>query len=500
MKHHVHLIASQDRNRNIGYWNELLYRIPEDIAYFRAVTTSAPPGKKNVVVMGSATWLSIPKKFRPLPNRINFVITRNPHRLERPEDVHFCPTWGCCLSEIRHMKHIHDIFVIGGAYMFKTVLETEYTCVETVFMTNIDFSLKEYSDSIEEDKLRKFPDVNLVLVHESEPRKAAISVLGEPKDVSYRFCIYRTMQISPTVRGVWGEMGIRSACAEMTQERQYLDLLRKTLGSDLRRGRNGNTYSIFGARMEFDVRSSVPLLTTKRVAWKTVIKELLWFVRGDTSNQSLQREGVHIWDANSTRDFLDSRGLFERPEGDLGPVYGFQWRHFGAEYRNCDSNYGEEGVDQLAEILKLLKNEPHSRRMIMSAWNPSDLDKMALPPCHLLCQFYVEKDNLLSLQLYQRSGDAFLGVPFNIFSYTVLLYMVSHVMGYQPHKVIHIIGDFHIYEDHVEAVHQQLARTPLRLPQLEIINKVDHIENFTVDDFKLENYAPHPSIKAKMAA
>lgn len=187
------------------------------------------------------------------------------------------------------------------------------------------------------------------------------------------------------------------------------------------------TYSLFGAQMRYSLRDNVfPLLTTKRVFWRAVVEELLWFIRGSTNALELRDKNVHIWDANSTRDFLDSAGLHDREEGDLGPVYGFQWRHFGAEYKGMRADYTNKGIDQLAHIIHTIKTNPGDRRMVMCAWNPVDIPKMALPPCHCLVQFYAANGEL-SCQLYQRSADMGLGVPFNIASYALLTCMIAHI-------------------------------------------------------------------------
>lgn len=219
--------------------------------------------------------------------------------------------------------------------------------------------------------------------------------------------------------------------ANRHEEYQYLDHIRLILEKGIKRDdRTGvGTYSIFGAQMRYSLRDNVfPLLTTKRVFWRGVVEELLWFIRGSTNAFELSEKNVHIWDANSTRDFLDSVGLGHYEVGDLGPVYGFQWRHFGAEYRGMHANYNNKGIDQLAEVIRTIKNRPNDRRIIMCAWNPTDLPKMALPPCHCLAQFFVANGELSCL-LYQRSADMGLGVPFNIASYALLTYMIAHVTG-----------------------------------------------------------------------
>ncbi|KAL7984371.1 hypothetical protein Chor_002941 [Crotalus horridus] len=234
------------------------------------------------------------------------------------------------------------------------------------------------------------------------------------------------------------------------------------------------TLSIFGMQARYNLRDDFPLLTTKRVFWKGVLEELLWFIKGSTNAKELSAKGVKIWDANGSRQFLDKQGFFSREEGDLGPIYGFQWRHFGAEYKDMNTDYTGEGVDQLQQVIDTIRNNPDDRRIIMCAWNPKDLSAMALPPCHALCQFYILNGEL-SCQLYQRSGDMGLGVPFNIASYSLLTSMIAHVTGLK------------------------LQRQPRPFPKLKILRKVENINDFRADDFEIEDYQPHPAIKMEMA-
>ncbi|CAO2617390.1 Thymidylate synthase [Lemmus lemmus] len=241
-----------------------------------------------------------------------------------------------------------------------------------------------------------------------------------------------------------------------------------------------------------------PLLTTKRVFWKGVLEELLWFIKGSKNAKELSSKGVRIWEANGSRDFLDSLGFSARQEGDLGPVYGFQWRHFGADYKDMDSDYSGQGVDQLQKVIDTIKTNPDDRRIIMCAWNPKDLSLMALPPCHALCQFYVVNGEL-SCQLYQRSGDMGLGMPFNIASYALLTYMIAHITGLKPGDFVHTLGDAHIYLSHIEPLKIQLQREPRPFPKLKILRKVETIDDFKVEDFQIKGYNPHPAIKMEMA-
>eukprot|EP00029_Vermamoeba_vermiformis_P001130 TRINITY_DN1129_c0_g1_i1.p1 TRINITY_DN1129_c0_g1~~TRINITY_DN1129_c0_g1_i1.p1 ORF type:complete len:328 (-),score=71.75 TRINITY_DN1129_c0_g1_i1:117-1022(-) len=285
------------------------------------------------------------------------------------------------------------------------------------------------------------------------------------------------------------------------EEYQYLEMIEDIIKHGNRKDdRTGvGTISKFGAQMRFSLRDGVfPLLTTKRVFWKGVVEELLWFIRGDTNGANLSKKGVKIWDANGSRQFLDSRGLTHREENDLGPVYGFQWRHFGAKYVDMHTDYTGQGVDQLQDVIHKLKTNPNDRRIVMSAWNPADLDQMALPPCHMFCQFYVANGEL-SCQLYQRSCDMGLGVPFNIASYALLTLMLAQVCGLKGGEFVHTLGDAHVYTNHVEPLKEQIQRTPKAFPKIRINPDVTDIDSFKFEDFELIGYEPHPTIKMDMA-
>lgn len=296
--------------------------------------------------------------------------------------------------------------------------------------------------------------------------------------------------------------------------KQYLDLLQKIMDEGVDKGdRTGvGTRSVFGAQARFDLADGFPLLTTKKMFLKAIIHELIWFVRGDTNLKYLVDNGVRIWNEWPFQKYLEANDLaakypkytpeweeqmqiyvekvktdqqFAKEWGDLGPIYGKQWRDFG-------------GIDQLKDVIERIKTNPNDRRMIVSAWNPPEIPKMALPPCHCFFQFYVA-DGKLSLQMYQRSCDTFLGVPFNIASYSLLLMMVAQVTGLKPGTFVHVYGDLHIYQNHFEQVKEQLSREPKKLPTMKINPNVKNIEDFKFEDFTLENYDPHPAIKAPIA-
>jgi thymidylate synthase len=278
--------------------------------------------------------------------------------------------------------------------------------------------------------------------------------------------------------------------------KQYLDLLRRILddGRD-REDRTGTgTRSIFGHQMRFDLREGFPLLTTKKIHVKSIFHELLWFLRGETHVSSLQAAGVRIWDAWATPE---QTARFGRSEGDLGPIYGHQWRNFGAT-RRPDGSYESDGVDQLAALLEQIRRNPHSRRLLVTGWNPREADEVALPPCHTLFQLYVQEGEL-SCQLYQRSGDAFLGLPFNIASYALLTQMIAHVTDLRPGDFVHTLGDAHLYKNHLDQARLQLERPPRPLPRLILNPEARCLFAFQYEDFTLDGYDPHPHIKAEVS-
>ncbi|GFR78837.1 thymidylate synthase [Elysia marginata] len=246
-------------------------------------------------------------------------------------------------------------------------------------------------------------------------------------------------------------------------EQQYLDAIREIIEKgSLRSNRTGiDTKAIFGMQHRYNLRESFPLLTTKRVFWRGILEELLWFIRGSTSSPELEAKGVNIWKANGSREFLDAKGLNHREEGDLGPVYGFQWRHFGAEYQDMHTDYSEQGVDQLKSVIEKIRNKPNDRTIIVCAWNAK--------------------------------------VPFNIASYALLTVMIAHITGLKPGDFVHTMGDAHVYVNHIEPLREQLKRTPRPFPKLTIKRKVTDIEDFTADDFEIVGYKPHPKIQMDMA-
>lgn len=299
----------------------------------------------------------------------------------------------------------------------------------------------------------------------------------------------------------------------MHPERQYLNLIGNILKNGIREtGRNGNTKTIIGAMMKFPLNDNIiPIMTTKKMAWKTCFKELFWFINGETDNKKLKEQNVNIWNGNGSREFLDSRNLRHYEEDDLGPIYGYQWRNFDMPYRNAKHyekykmNYRLNLVkerhytDQLGNIIEMLKdeNERNSRRLVMSAWNPNQLNKMALPPCHILSQFNVV-NNKLYCNMYQRSADIGLGVPFNIASYSLLTIILAKHCDLEPGEFIHHIGNAHIYEEHEDMLNEQIKRKPKNFPKCTILNKYADINNYSLKDVLIEDYNHHSKINMEM--
>lgn len=272
---------------------------------------------------------------------------------------------------------------------------------------------------------------------------------------------------------------------------QYHDLLRNVLeNGTYRMDRTGTgAVSIFGTQHRYNLEEGFPIVTTKKLHMKSVIHELLWFISGSTNVKYLQDNGVTIWDEWAARD------------GELGPVYGKQWRSWepGIANHEVNNDFIIRPIDQLANVISDLKTNPFSRRHIVTAWNPADVPNMALPPCHMMFQFFVDDESRLSLQMYQRSADVFLGVPFNIASYSLLLMMVAQVTGYKPYEFVHTIGDAHLYSNHIEQAKLQLSREPLELPEMKLNPNIKNIDDFKYEDFELVGYQYYPAIKAEIA-
>jgi dihydrofolate reductase / thymidylate synthase len=475
------IIAAMDCVRGIGKGGRIPWDLPEDLKRFHAITTkgfthhTGDDPTLNAVIMGRKTYQSIiDRNGSSLGQRINIVMSRSKicsgNQFEATAHG---------LNEALEMASSHSdvlqVFVIGGGEVYREAIQHP-NCTR-IYLTRVEGSYN--CDTF-------FPEIP------GSFKKTAEAL--HPTSIP---CSYLTYERMPHELPHTSPVTIHDEY-KLHEEHQYLNLVREALAGAQRDDRTGTgTVSVFGRQMRFSMRDgTLPLFTTKRVFWRGVVEELLWMIRGGTNTKSLTDRGVHIWDANGKKEFLEKRGL-DYPEGELGPVYGFQWRHCGAEYAGA-VDYTGQGVDQLQEVIQTIRTNPTSRRIILSAWNVQDLPKMALPPCHMTAQFYVSGGEL-SCMMTQRSADLGLGVPFNVASYSLLTCMIAHVCGLRPGELIHNIGDAHVYLNHVEAMREQCSREPRPFPQLRIKRPVASIDGFTAGDFDVTSYDPHPKIDMTMS-
>ncbi|TXG52185.1 hypothetical protein EZV62_021354 [Acer yangbiense] len=535
------VVVAATRDMGIGKDGVLPWRLPSDLKFFKELTvTTSDPGKKNAIVMGRKTWESIPSKYRPLPGRLNVVLTRSgSFDISTDENVVIC---GSILSALEllaqapYLLLIEKVFFIGGGQILRdslnapgcdaihiTEIETSMEC--DTFIPAIDCSLFQpwYSSQPLSENGIRFSFVTYARVKNfAIGTTTANSELEGNGSSNYNKSEVKNFAFLPKL------------ILEKHDEYMYLRLVKEIISSGNQkddRTRTG-TLSKFGCQMKFNLRRSFPLLTTKRVFWRGVVEELLWFISGSTnakikSHWLFYRRKAYIYgmemhpETTLTGKCLATRflcildhyfvqenptdvsiflsiGLVNREDGDLGPVYGFQWRHFGASYTNMHADYSGQGFDQLLDVIDKIKNSPDDRRIILSAWNPSDLKLMALPPCHMFAQFHVANGEL-SCQMYQRSADMGLGVPFNIASYALLTCMIAHVCSLVPGDFIHVIGDAHVYKNHVRPLQEQLQKLPRPFPILRINPEKKDIDSFVASDFELTGYDPHQKIEMKMA-
>lgn len=512
------IVVACDDKGGIGKDGKLPWVCPEDMAYFKKLTGGVPPptpaatttpssaasSKRKAVIMGRRTWESIPQKFRPLPNRLNIVLsstlTSTSGDSPTPKDDVVFINGGLAdalkyLAEPTLTSTIEKVFVIGGTQVYKDAVSKPCVkALQNVYLTRVkgDYGCDTFFDVEKEcaiplvigsnnDGSKATEDVSINIEAESGAEGPKSSTTNLPRVTSLSFIRYVPVN---------------------KEEAQYLDLIRHIIDNGNVKGdRTGvGTISIFGAQMRFSLRDGrLPLLTTKRVFWRGVCEELIWFLRGETNAKLLSDKGIKIWDGNGSREFLDKRGLTENEEMDLGPVYGFQWRHFGAEYEGHRADYNGKGVDQIKEIVHTLKTNPNDRRILLSAWNPCAIDKMALPPCHIMAQFYVSPNKELSCQLYQRSCDMGLGVPFNIASYALLTILLAKASGLKPGEFIHTLGDAHVYSNHVDPLKEQLQRTPRSFPAIVFKKEREFLEEYECGDIEVIDYDPMGTIKMEMA-
>jgi dihydrofolate reductase / thymidylate synthase len=456
------IIVAIDAGNGIAKNGEIPWYSKEDLKFFRECTMGK---KRNVVIMGRLTYESIPEEHRPLEGRKCVVVSRTWKQEDHPE-ISIYASLGDAFAGIGGMMKSYDeIFVAGGEQIYREALVDYLYLCNKIYVTRFksDYECTQY-----------FP-------------------LDYVKDMDL-FC--EPLKTNSYVRYTYIPKITHS-------EHAYLDLLREVYEKgDNRSDRTGTgTRSLFALKMEFDISLSLPVITTKKVNYENIIKELLFFVSGRTDSRILENQGVNIWKKNTSKENIAKEG-FTYNEGDMGPMYGFQWRHWGAEYKGCDNEYKGEGIDQLQNLVDAIRTDPFSRRHILSAWNVGQLSQMVLHPCHIFAQFYVSSDRkYLDCQIYVRSNDLFLGCPYNITSYAMLTYMIAHVSGLRPRKLSYVIGDAHIYNNHLDKVVTQLKRTPRPFPKLTFreASRIHSIDDFKFDSFIVSGYTSCQAIVAEMS-
>ena len=465
------LIVAQENKGGIGLNNGLPWNIPEDLKYFKRVTThSSNFLKKNVVVMGRKTWESIPEKFRPLSDRINVVLTTNKN-YKVPEGIVLLNT----IQQIEDFIANKNTFIIGGESLYRQFIEK----ADKIYLTHI------YSNYVGCDVF--FPKIPI------DFKLQTVGSIFKSLNIHYRNLVYINTVKHPD-NLVWVNK----------EEQNFLNCMKNIVTCGIKReDRTGvGTLSTFGNTLKYNLSDTFPLLTTKRMFVRGIFEELMFYLSGKTDTNILDKKGVSIWNGNTTREFLDSRGLYQLPEGDMGETYGFNFRYFGAQYVNCKENYAGEGFDQLEYVIDLIKNNPESRRIIIDIWNSRTINNAALPPCLCKYQFYVDTESKkLNLMIYIRSSDFFLANNWNVCTGAFFVHLICNLKGIDlsPGELTVVSGDTHIYLSHLEAVDKQLERDPRPFPKVEITCKKENITDFKWTDVKVIGYNPASSIPAPMA-
>lgn len=475
----ITLIAAIDSYGGLSKNGQIPWKLKEDLENFKTITTG---DGNNAVIMGRNTWKTIPDRHRGFQARYNVVISNTLSETDIKADnltgapVRLSRSFEDAIQFCSQNDKIENIFICGGADIYRTAIERGF--VDQFHITTID---QKYDC----DKFLRLPSRGI--------NRTDLKTYGETYVKIEKSCPFYSN----------------------SNENKYLNLLEniQDVNSKSRDTRNAPTYSIFGPELKLNLQDGFPLLTTKYMYWRGIVEELLFFLRGETNSRILSDRNVRIWEPNTSREFLDSRGLYGYDIGDMGPMYGWNWRHFGADYSGANHNYTGIGHDQLRDLLRQLKFNPTSRRMILTTYDPSKVSQSVLAPCHgLVIQFYVNNDDVLHCKMYQRSSDSFLGLPFNIASYALLMKILCHVTGYQAGQLIISLGDCHLYKDHLPAVKEQLKRKKFLPPKLYIrkpfmydghesewVNSaIDYIENLKYEDFELTDYRYHPAIRASM--
>jgi len=463
----MNLIIATDNKFGFSKAGAIPWYYSKDLLFFKTKTLN------NVIIMGKNTFLTLKK---PLVNRVNIVVSSTliDTEFEKYDNLFIFSTLNDAITYAKSLNK--EIFICGGLNIYNQTLENNI--IDNIYLTYIN---NDYNCDL-------FININSLYNYKIN------TIIDSNEDYKIYHLIKQDLTKSP-------KFPLKIYSNEFT----YLNNLSLILSKGTRNNtRNGYTYSIFAPpEMKFNLLEGFPLLTTKKMFWKGIVLELIMFINGITDSEFLSKQGIKIWDLNTTREFLDNRGLIDYKVGDMGPMYGWNWRHFGAEYKGCDFDYTGCGYDQLENLINLIKTDPSSRRLLLTTFDPSKVSESVLPPCHSLpIQFYISGE-YIDCKMTQRSADMFLGVPFNIASTSLFLSIIAKLCGYKARYVVLSLGDAHIYEEHLEKCMIQLRRAPMDLCNINItkeLNTIKDIETLVYEDIELLNYKSHGLISAKMVA
>lgn len=472
------IIVALDSKNGIGKDNSIPWLLKSDLKHFKNVTThSNNPLKLNVVIMGRKTWEGLP--IKPLKNRVNIVLSRTSCNFDGAINATSLTN---ALDHLRTIENVNmdNIFVIGGEALYEETIKMD-VC-EKIYVTEV---YGKYDCDVNFPKIPEYYEIT------------SVSKFKEENGIHFRNLVY-------TNRNYFKEKFNEKYIWKNFEEENYISVLDELLkiGNETVDRTGVGTYSLFGKMFKYNLSDTFPLLTTRRQFMRGIFEEFMFYLSGKTDNKILQEKKVHVWDGNTSREFLDKSNLSHYPEGDLGETYGFNFRHYGAEYKTCNENYENQGFDQLTNVIELIKNNPRSRRIIIDLWNSSTLHKAALPPCLCKYQFYVNtNEKKLDLMIYIRSSDYFLANNWNVATGALFVHLICNLEDIDliPGTLTVVTGDTHLYKFHIEQAKENIRRKPRPFPKLLVKNKKKNIEDFTYEDIELIGYKPYSSIKASMA-
>ncbi|QGR53846.1 bifunctional dihydrofolate reductase-thymidylate synthase [Moumouvirus maliensis] len=557
------IIVAVNNDNLIGTCEYGEYGIPwpylrQDMNFFRKITTTTKEEDQfNVIIIGHNTWKTLGDSYRKNKKRFNIVVTRDSEPDNISANTRFVKSFDEAIEYASNLNHVDKIFAIGGSVIYNAALH--HPKLESIFLThikksypikvdkyiyfpishdqledatrlkflsleyendqfdktkNIHLSFKKYnvvSNNFTDTYVKKYYQINKNIPDSKVKNYNILDIISLVFVYIYVFIVnwyYICKNFYNSIKNISKNVENQNE-SDKLEEFQYLNLVNEIIDKGLvKNTRNGKTRSIFGYQLKYDLSKGYPIQTVKKSYPKAIFEELMWMIRGNTDVSILQNVGVHIWDKNSSREFLDKNGL-DYDVGDIGPGYGFQMRHFGATYKDCKEDYSGQGIDQLKKCIETIKNNPTDRRIIISLWNPVDINKMALPPCHILYNFGVDvydiptpdgKTGRLNCHLMQRSWDVLLG--WNTTTAALFTYILAHHCNLEPGILVHSISDAHLYQEHIDsgAVKKLLERIPRKLPTLKFVTKRENIEDYKFDDLVLDDYNPCPAIFAEMVA